>query len=76
LWRPHGEIKPDRPECGRRAIAGGGAIFYVSNDRSGTMAIARSTLRNNPNDGFHTAGLLGIFVLGARPPTITRSSLS
>ena len=58
------------------ANAGGGAIFYVSNDRSGTMRIDRSTLYHNPNDGFHTAGLPGIFFLGARAPTITHSSLS
>ena len=58
------------------ANAGGGAIFYVSNDRSGTMSIDRSTLRHNPNDGFHTAGLPGIFFLGAHPPTVTHSSLS
>jgi hypothetical protein len=40
------------------------------------MRIARSTLNHNPNDGFHTAGLPGIFFLGARAPTITHSSLS
>ena len=54
---------------------GGGAIFFVSNDRSGTMAIADSTLERNPNDRFQTAGLPGIYFLGARSPTITRSVL-
>jgi Chlamydia polymorphic membrane protein (Chlamydia_PMP) repeat len=48
------------------ANEGGGAIFFVSNDRTGTMSIRDSTLTHNPNDAFHTAGLPGIFFLGAR----------
>jgi hypothetical protein len=57
------------------ANEGGGAIFFVSDDRSGTMAIANSTLKRNPNAGFQTAGLPGIFFLGAQSPTITDSVL-
>jgi predicted outer membrane repeat protein len=57
------------------ANEGGGAIFFVSDDRSGTMSIRNSTLEANPNDRFHTPGLPGIFFLGARPPTITGSVL-
>jgi hypothetical protein len=59
---------------GNHANAGGGAIFYVSNDRTGTLAIDRSQLSSNPNDGFQTAGYPGIFFLGAHPPTITNST--
>jgi hypothetical protein len=55
------------------ANEGGGAIFFVSDDRSGTMAIADSTLQDNPNDAFHTPGLAGIYFLGARRPAITGS---
>ncbi len=44
------------------ANEGGGAIFYVSNDRSGTLAIDWSTLKRNPSDGFENAP--GIFFLG------------
>jgi hypothetical protein len=58
------------------AVEGGGAVFFVSNDRTGTMAIDGSVLRHNPNDGFATAGLPGIFFLGAQRPTITASTLS
>ncbi|MBX6355716.1 MAG: hypothetical protein IRZ05_07645 [Micromonosporaceae bacterium] len=54
------------------ANEGGGAIFFVSNDRTGTMRIESSTLRRNPSDGFETQGLPGIFFLGASRPTITR----
>ncbi|MGK5441347.1 hypothetical protein ACSNN7_05885 [Micromonospora sp. URMC 105] len=58
------------------ANEGGGAIFFVSNDRTGTMKIESSTLRRNPSDGFETEGLPGIFFLGARPPAVTSSRLS
>ena len=58
------------------ANEGGGAIFYVSNDRTGTLALRGSTLRSNPNRGFSTAGYPGIFFLGSGHPTVTTSSLS
>ncbi len=57
------------------ANEGGGAIFFVSNDRTGTMTITDSVLEHNPNDRFHTPGLAGIYFLGARPPTIAGSVL-
>ena len=57
------------------AREGGGAVFFVSNDRSGTMRIENSTLRRNPSRGFETSGLPGIFFLGARRPTVTGSTL-
>ncbi|MEV4411070.1 hypothetical protein [Catellatospora sp. NPDC049609] len=57
------------------AEEGGGAIFFVSNDRTGTMRIEGSTLRRNPSDGFETSGFPGIFFLGARNPTVTSSTL-
>jgi hypothetical protein len=60
---------------GNRANEGGGAIFFVSNDRTGTLAIADSVLQRNRNDGFHTAGLPGIFFLGAGRPAISHSVL-
>ena len=57
------------------ANEGGGAVFFVSNDRTGTMRIHRSRLVHNPSRGFETRGLPGIFFLGARRPTITDSVL-
>jgi predicted outer membrane repeat protein len=60
---------------GNRANEGGGAIFFVSDDRTGTMTITDSTLEDNQNAGFHTAGLPGIFFLGAHRPTIRGSVL-
>ena len=58
-----------------RAREGGGAIFFVSNDRTGTLAIAGSRLEDNPSEGFETRGLPGIFYLGAGKPAITDSIL-
>ena len=55
---------------GNHAREGGGAIFFVSNDRSGTLSIDSSRLVDNPSDGFETVP--GIFFLGARR-TITDS---
>jgi hypothetical protein len=59
-----------------QAKEGGGAIFFVSNDRTGNLSLDRSTLTNNPNAVFHTDGLPGIFFLGQHAPTITNSTLS
>ncbi len=58
------------------AREGGGAIFFVSNDRTGTLRIAHSTLHHNPSAGFHTAGFPGIFFIGAGRPVIVDSGLS
>jgi len=57
------------------ANEGGGAVFFVSNDRTGTMSVEGSTLRHNRSDGFETQGFPGIFFLGAHNPTITGSTL-
>src|SRR3954471_19834687 len=46
------------------AREGGGAVFFVSNDRTGTLEIQSSTLRNNPSDGFENSP--GIFFLGRK----------
>jgi hypothetical protein len=47
---------------GNHAREGGGAVFFVSNDRTGVLEIRSSTLRKNPSDGFETDP--GIFFLG------------
>ena len=57
------------------ANEGGGAIFFVSNDLTGTLHIDGSTLLRNPNDGFETAGFPGIFYLGSGPPVVTNSTI-
>jgi hypothetical protein len=57
------------------AREGGGAIFFVSNDHSGSLKIDQSVLRKNPSDGFETAGYPGIFFIGAGHPQVTGSVL-
>jgi hypothetical protein len=57
------------------AREGGGAVFFVSNDRTGTMRVEGSTLRHNPSAGFETRGYPGIFFLGAHHPSVTGSHL-
>ncbi len=55
------------------ANEGGGAIFYVSNDRSGTMAISSSTLTHNRSGKFQN--FPGIFFLGKHDPTFSHSTI-
>jgi hypothetical protein len=57
------------------ANEGGGAIFFVSNDRTGSLTIEGSTLRRNASDGFETEGFPGIFFLGAGSPAVSASTL-
>jgi hypothetical protein len=47
-----------------KAKEGGGAVFFVSNDRTGSLKIHNSKLLHNPSAGFETDGLPGIFFLG------------
>ena len=60
---------------GNHAREGGGALFYVSNGRTGTLLILGSTLHGNPNDGFFTAGYPGIFFLGQGHPVVISSTI-
>lgn len=67
--------------CGSRlannsANEGGGAIFFVSNDRSGTLGITNSTLTANPSAGFETTGYPGIFYLGSGAPQLSGATLT
>lgn len=57
------------------ANEGGGALFYVSNDRTGTLTIRDSTLSGDPSKGFWTAGYPGIFFLGSGKPSVSGSTL-
>ncbi len=57
------------------ANEGGGAIFFVSNDRTGTLIIEDSILRNNPSGEFETPGYPGIFVLADGDPRVTNSTI-
>jgi hypothetical protein len=55
------------------ANEGGGAVFYVSNDRSGTMSVSYSTLTHNHSGKFQN--FPGIFFLGKHDPTFSHSTV-
>ena len=57
------------------ANEGGGAIFFVSNNRTGELRIAHSVLERNPSHGFETAGFPGIFFLGLGAPQVSDSTI-
>ncbi|HET6583016.1 MAG TPA: hypothetical protein VFG69_06210 [Nannocystaceae bacterium] len=57
------------------ANEGGGAILFVSNDRTGTLSITDSELARNPSLGFETEGFPGIFVLAAGDPEVSNSTI-
>ncbi len=58
------------------ANEGGGAVFFVSNDLSGSLIIQDSQLCNNPSDGFETQGYPGIFVLANGDPQVSGSTIT
>ncbi len=68
--------------CGTRIVdnhanEGGGAVFYVSNDLTGSMIVQDSKLCANPSDGFETQGFPGIFVLAKDgDPQVQNSTIS
>jgi hypothetical protein len=55
------------------ANEGGGAIFFVSNDQSGTLTITDSFLSMNPSLGFETYP--GIFYIGQGEAQFTNSTV-
>ncbi len=59
---------------GNHADEGGGAIFFVSNDHTGTLTLQSSTLRDNVSARFETSP--GIFYIGAGKPRVRPRSAS
>ena len=57
------------------ANEGGGAIIFVSNNRTGTMRIEGSTLRRNVSRQFESQGYPGIFFIAAQDPTVISSTI-
>lgn len=57
------------------ANEGGGAIFFVSNDGSGSLVIQDSTLTDNKSGKFETQGYPGIFWMTNNKPQITNSTI-
>ena len=55
------------------AREGGGAIFFVADNYSGVLTIENSTLNENPNGGFWTAGYPGISFHSTGHPVVIDS---
>ena len=57
------------------ANEGGSAIFFVSNDKSGSIAVHDSITRNNPKGTFETPGLPGFYVIAKAPADTSGSQI-
>jgi hypothetical protein len=58
-----------------KANEGGSAVFFVSNDKSGSVTVKDSITRNNPKGTFETPGLPGFYVIAKQPATIDNSQI-
>ena len=58
------------------ASEGGGAIFFVSDDNTGTLTIESSRLLDNPSAGFWTRPYPGIFFQSSGRPKVVHSTIS
>ncbi len=57
------------------ARAGGGGIFYVSNNRTGELYIRNSFIVSNPSDDFETRGYPGFFIIAKQGFPVVENSL-
>jgi hypothetical protein len=57
------------------ANEGGSAIFFVSNDKTGSITIKDSLTRNNPRGTFETADLPGFYVMAKAPAQVVNSQI-
>ncbi len=57
------------------ANEGGSAVFFVSNDKTGSITIKDSTTKNNPRGTFETPNLPGFYVIAKQPAQIVNSQI-
>jgi hypothetical protein len=58
-----------------KANEGGSAVFFVSNNKTGSITIKDSITRNNPRGMFETADLPGFFVIAKAPAQVINSQI-
>lgn len=58
-----------------KANEGGSAVFFVSNNKTGSITIKDSITRNNPRGTFETPNLPGFFVIAKEPAAIIDSQI-
>jgi hypothetical protein len=57
------------------ANEGGSAIFFVSNNQTGSITITDSITRNNPRGTFETPDLPGFYVIAKSPAQVINSQI-
>jgi hypothetical protein len=58
------------------ANEGGSAVFFVSNNKTGSITIRDSIARNNPRGTFETPGLPGFYVIAKQPAQVIDSQIT
>ena len=58
-----------------QANEGGSAVFFVSNDKTGSITLEDSITRNNPRGTFETPDLPGFYVIAKNPAQILNSQI-
>ena len=58
-----------------KANEGGSAVFFVSNNRTGSITIRDSITRGNPRGTFETPNLFGFYVIAKQPAQIINSQI-
>ena len=78
IYNDGNEIVLDVTSClieNNTANEGGSAIFFVSNNRTGSITIRDSITRNNPRGAFETPDLPGFYVIAKDPAEIINSEI-
>jgi hypothetical protein len=57
------------------ANEGGSAVFFVSNNKTGSLTITNSITRNNPRGTFETPDLPGFYVIAKNPAQVDNSQI-
>ena len=58
-----------------KANEGGSAVFFVSNNKTGSITIKDSITRNNPRGTFETPDLPGFYVIAKGPAEVVNSQI-
>lgn len=58
-----------------KANEGGSAVFFVSNNKTGSITIKDSITRNNPRGTFETPDLPGFYVIAKQPAQVVNSQI-
>jgi hypothetical protein len=58
-----------------KANEGGSAVFFVSNNKTGTIRLEDSIARNNPRGTFETPDLPGFYVIAKQPAELVDSQV-